>query len=160
MTRTRLIALITAVALPLAIAIPVLASHADDGKSRALPLAATLRGAAETPPVESDANGNMVFYIDVQAHSICFDLTTGIAEGAVTGLHIHRAPAGTAGGVVVALQGADFSGPVWYQQCSTSLERRLLAEMVRHPVRFYVNLHTAAHPGGELRGQLGYLKQR
>ena len=138
----------------------MLASHADDGKSRALPLPATLRGAAETPPVESDANENIVFYIDLQAHSSCFDLTTGIAAADVTGLHIHRAPAGAGGGVVVALQGADFSGPVWYQQCSTSIARPLVAEIVRHPVRFYENLHTAAQPGGELRGQLGYLKKR
>ena len=111
MTRSRFITLFTALAVSLAITIPVLASHADDGRSRVQPLAATMRGAAEVPPVDTDATGNIMFYIDVRAHSICFDLTTGIPAADVTGLHIHRAAPGANGPIVVFLQGADFTGP-------------------------------------------------
>ena len=160
MTRSRFITLFTALAASLAITIPVLASHADDGRSRVQPLAATMRGAAEVPPVDSDATGNIMFYVDVKAHSLCFELTTGIPAGDVTGLHIHRAAAGENGGIAVFLQGDDFTGPSWYHQCSASVERPLLNEIAKKPGRFYANLHTAANPGGELRGQLGHLKVR
>lgn len=79
--------------------------------------------------------------------------------------HIHLAPAGVNGGVVVplftgakpgvfsgvlaegAITAANLGGPLLGMPL-----RSLLAEM--EAGNTYVNVHTTAHPGGEIRGQI------
>ena len=40
-----------------------------------------------------------------------------------------------------------------------SVQDKLLSELLRHPERFYVNLHTSAFPNGSTRGQLKVQKR-
>ena len=69
-----------------------------------------------------------------------------IPVGSATGHHIHDGVAGVNGPVVVNFSAA-YSGTVVVTPTQAAL-------IIADPARFYVNLHTAAFPGGELRGQL------
>ena len=64
----------------------------------------------------------------------------------LTGAHIHEAPAGIAGPIIV-----DFSG----QLNGTGLADLNLADVLANPTNHYVNLHNADFPAGAIRGQLG-----
>jgi len=69
--------------------------------------------------------------------------------------HIHKAPAGTNGGIVVDF----FNLPVGQQGpltgCTTAvLTRALLLDIIQHPSEYYLNLHNEFFPAGAVRGQL------
>lgn len=70
-----------------------------------------------------------------------------------TGAHIHQAPAGSNGDVVVPL--STTVGPLGaIVGCRTGLDEELVQNILTTPSDIYVNLHTEEHPGGALRGQL------
>lgn len=64
--------------------------------------------------------------------------------------HIHRGRKGVNGPVVVDLSGAVTGG----DRCTTGVRKRLIARIIDHPRRFYVNVHTTTYPDGAIRGQL------
>ncbi|QDP18858.1 CHRD domain-containing protein [Sphingomonas xanthus] len=114
-------------------------------------LNAELTGAAEVPnPGDADGSGSASVTVNPGQKRVCYELeVTGIA--AATAAHIHEAPAGTAGGVVVTLEApadGDSSGCV-------EVSRELALEILKRPADYYVNVHNAEFPGGALRGQLG-----
>ena len=124
--------------------------------------AATLEGAQEAPaPQATPATGAVSLTYDVATGT--FDIHAhvfNLAPGLVTGYHIHRAPFGVAGPIVMdlaALFGAgalvpDGSGGFTFDALGVSLpgvnEAALLGGIT------YFNVHTAAAPGGLIRGQL------
>jgi hypothetical protein len=65
-------------------------------------------------------------------------------------MHIHKGPAGTPGGVLFGLGVAPFSSPVNFasQALTVGQEDSLLNNL------YYLNIHSAAFPGGEIRGQI------
>ncbi|MEO7960611.1 MAG: CHRD domain-containing protein, partial [Ginsengibacter sp.] len=65
--------------------------------------------------------------------------------------HIHRAPAGVAGPVIIALT-APTSGTS--SGTITGIDPDLLKAIIQHPEEYYVNVHNAMYPGGAARGQL------
>ncbi len=65
----------------------------------------------------------------------------------MTGAHIHEAPAGVAGPIVVPLSPPVGDGCV-------PASRELIKEIRKNPESFYVNVHTAGRPAGAIRGQL------
>jgi uncharacterized protein (TIGR03437 family) len=99
------------------------------------------------------------------AHAI-FDVNyRGFPEGTVfTGLHIHRGAAGTNGPVTIdsGLRGqvaADASGNgVLHYENEVDLNRAGALDtvnlLINNPSQTYMNLHTAAFPGGAARGQM------
>ncbi|MBN6056541.1 CHRD domain-containing protein, partial [Nonomuraea sp. RK-328] len=76
--------------------------------------------------------------------------------GAPVGAHIHRAPKGRNGPVVVPFFAADkglpagVNGVAGSATTSAAVARRIW----NNPKNWYVNLHTARFPGGAVRGQL------
>jgi CHRD domain len=70
--------------------------------------------------------------------------------------HIHQAPVGTAGGIVVPL----FAGPATTQShikldgSATPIAGTTGAAICQNPSAYYVNFHTTAFPAGAIRGQL------
>ncbi|MDA1004155.1 MAG: CHRD domain-containing protein [Chloroflexi bacterium] len=74
---------------------------------------------------------------------VCWEITTAdIAP--VLAAHIHKAPAGVNGGVVVPL--SPTSGCV-------SVAQALIKAIMQDPGAYYVNVHNSVFPGGALRGQ-------
>jgi hypothetical protein len=95
---------------------------------------------------QGDADGFGVAKIVIDTSDFTIDwefLVVGIAMP-LTGAHIHNAPAGIEGGVVV-----DFSA----QLSGTGLSDVNLEDVVGNPSNFYVNLHNADFPAGAIRGQ-------
>jgi len=140
-----------------------LAAHGQSGKGK---LGATLKGSNETPAVDTKATGTATF--TVSATSVEYKITASGLSGNATGAHIHIGPTTAAGPVVVPFpadaikNGAD--GSVTISGTFTSAEVKpqtkpplksldeLLTQM--RAGNTYVNIHTAAHPGGEIRGQI------
>lgn len=107
---------------------------------------ATLTGANEVPPSGSAATGTTFVTVNAATGVVTWNTVSSIAQASATGHHIHRGAAGTNGPVVVNFSGV-YTGTV-------NAGTTLAAEIVGNPTNFYVNLHTAAFPGGEIRAQL------
>ncbi|MEX1018156.1 MAG: CHRD domain-containing protein, partial [Litorilinea sp.] len=115
-------------------------------------LAATLAGAHEVPPVETDALGRVVAALEADARTFSLRAhVTGLPQ--VQAAHIHRAPAGQNGGVIFDLLAdggmLNSATPLTY---TTQFTLGQALEMVAG--NYYVNAHTTAFAGGEVRGQL------
>lgn len=129
-----------------------LAQPASDGGRK---FTTELTGEAEVDstgaPNQGDLDGTGTASVTVNPgqQRICFEITVdGIA--APTRGHIHRAPAGSNGAVVVGFfeaEAVDLDGCV-------ATTRALAIEIIQHPERFYVNVHNGEFPAGALRGQL------
>lgn len=113
---------------------------------------ATLTGAAEVPgPGASNASGSAVVAVDTTANRACvlFNLTGVDLPAAMA--HLHSGAVGVAGPVVVPLV-----APIAAISASCALGTpAVLAAIIASPIGHYANVHTAALPGGAVRGQLG-----
>jgi hypothetical protein len=114
------------------------------------PLSTTMTGAEEAPgPGDPDGSGEAVFTLNHGQGQICFQLTVSDIAPA-TAAHIHEAPPGEPGPVVVGLTpptGGSSSGCV-------TVDRELIKDIIQHPEEYYVNVHNEPFPGGAVRGQL------
>lgn len=109
---------------------------------------ALLTGGAEVPPVDSAGVGMGAVFVDHDAGALCWSLiASGIGEA--TGAHIHEAPVGVNGGVVVFFD--PFEG---FDAGCQFLDADTLEHLTADWSGFYINVHTGAVPSGELRGQL------
>jgi len=112
----------------------------------------TMTGAAEAPgPGDPDGTGNAKLTLSIDQQLVCFELTVSNIALPATGAHIHKAPAGSPGPIVVPLVPPDASGSS--KEC-VSADRQLIRDIVRHPREYYVNVHTADFQPGAVRGQL------
>jgi hypothetical protein len=125
---------------------------AEDGGR---PLATTLTGVEEAPgPGDADASGQADLRLNQGQGRICFDLSWEDIDGTVFAAHIHEAPAGAAGPIVVALFEGTFAGTDSISDC-VPVERSLVKDIRKHPADHYVNVHSLpGFPAGAIRGQL------
>lgn len=140
----RLRIVFVALAATLMIASPVLA---EDGGRK---LEASLTGAAEAPgPGDPDGSGSALITVNHGQAQVCWELSVMGIEPA-TAAHIHFAPVGVPGGVVVPLSpptSGSSSGCV-------NVDPDLAKAILKNPEAYYVNVHNADFPAGALRGQL------
>ena len=109
-----------------------------------------MTGAAEAPgPGDPDGSGTAVFRLNHGQGEICYELTVSDIEPA-TAAHIHIAPVGEPGPVVVPLA-APTSGS---SSGCVDVDRALIKAIIQNPEAYYVNVHNAPFPGGAVRGQL------
>ena len=106
-----------------------------------------------TGDVESDGSGTGAFTLTDAG--LLFRVTVDGLTGDITNAHFHRAPAGEDGGVVRGIM-ADFAGNtasgVWTPDDDEPLTDELIRDLFAG--NLYVNIHTEAHSGGEIRGQV------
>ncbi len=114
--------------------------------AQAVSLTATLRGSNEVLPNASLNTGTTVVNVEPGTGVLTWSTSTTIPAASVTGHHIHTGVAGVNGAVVVNFGGV-YNG-------SIIISTTLAAQIATQPGSFYVNLHTAAFPGGEIRAQL------
>lgn len=124
-------------------------SACDMPSTDATKLVATLSPASEVPPINSKASGDADVKIDVKNYKLSWTIKHADLSGAVTGAHFHGpAIAGVNADVVVPING-DLSSPI---KGEATLTAEQAAELLEG--KWYINLHTAAHPDGEIRGQV------
>jgi hypothetical protein len=110
---------------------------------------ATLDGKAEVPPNTSAGTGTADIDYDAASKKLSWKVTYSGLSGPATAAHFHGpAEAGKNSGVAVAIPNAT-SSPV---EGSATLTDAQAADLVAG--KYYVNIHTAANPGGEIRGQV------
>ncbi len=124
-----------------------------------------LSGSDVVPPVQTSASGQATFTIDLTALGISYKLeVTDLVDA--TAAHIHLGAKGQNGPVVVPL----FNGPAKSGSFTGVLAEGTItpADMVgdlqgkglpdllalMQSAGLYVNVHTKAHPDGEIRGQI------
>jgi hypothetical protein len=115
------------------------------------PFSTTLTGAAEVPPGDPDGSGTARLTLNPGQGEVCFDITVSNITLPATGAHIHEAPAGVAGPIVIPLAAPDATG---HSSGCVSADREEIMEIIQHPEDYYVNVHNADFPAGAVRGQL------
>jgi hypothetical protein len=117
------------------------------------PRVATMSGANEVPPADPDGSGFATITLNVGQGTVCWDYTIADIAQPTTGAHIHAAPAGVNGGVVVPLREGN-TGPWPLSGCRENVDPALIQAIIDFPERYYVNVHNSEFPGGAIRGQL------
>jgi hypothetical protein len=121
------------------------------------PLTTALTGAAERPgPGDPDASGTASITLNHGQGEVCFALSWEDIDGTVSDAHIHQAPAGTPGPIVVPLfVGASFASTGSTSGCISGVSEDLIKDIRHDPAEYYVNIHSTVFPAGAIRGQLG-----
>jgi len=144
--------MLVAVTLGAAVAWPAPAAASANSASAKDVSVAILRGENEpNTGGDPDAVGVALFGIHTDTGQICFLVAHVKVDGNIVAAHIHRAPAGVNGPVVVP-----FTAPVEHitKGCVTAAPA-LATEIAANPRNFYYNIHSNLLPGGAIRGQLG-----
>jgi CHRD domain len=138
---------------------------------------ADLSGFEEVPAISTDGEGTFRARIAVGADEISYELSYSGLSGDVQQSHIHLGQQGVNGGISVFLCSNLGNGPEGTQACPGPREGNVSGtiapddvigptaqgiaageydELVRaiRAGATYVNVHTVAHPGGEIRKQL------
>jgi hypothetical protein len=132
----------------IAIGLLVTALAWSSGQAATVTYKGTLSGAAEVPPVTSKGTGSAVVTVDPATKAISWTVTYSGLSGPATAAHIHcGAAAGANAGVAVK-----FDNPASPITGAGSLTDAQLADM--QAGKCYVNVHTDANKGGEIRAQL------
>lgn len=159
----RLLALAIAAALALVVALP---AGAGSGRH----FNAHLTGGQEVVPVDTNAQGQATFKLSKDGESIEYKLIAANIDNVLMA-HIHLAPAGANGNIVVWLypdapppqliegtfNGVLAQGVITADDLVNDLAGQDLDALVDAMLagNTYVNVHTIANPGGEIRGQIG-----
>ncbi len=112
-------------------------------------ITAQLSGASEVPPNSSEGTGALDANYDDRTRVLSWRITYSGLTGSVTSAHFHGpALPGDNAGPVVPITGK-LTSPIIGK---ATLKVEQVAELMNG--KWYLNLHTEAHPGGEVRGQV------
>lgn len=119
------------------------------GPAFAEKMKATLDGKSEVPPNTSAGTGTADVDYDAATKKLSWKLSYSGLTGPATAAHFHGpAEPGKNAGVAVAISNATTSPT----EGSATLTDAQAADLLAG--KYYVNVHTAANPGGEIRGQV------
>ena len=162
MSERRLVPVLLTIGLLAAIG-GIAANSGDDDRE----FKAVLTGANEVPPVPTAASGKAEFEVNRDQTKIKFELKIRNATNILgaAGAHIHCGEEGVNGPVVVFLAGpvgGGFDGKVEIEATLTDANivntacGATIAALVQSMMdgNTYVNAHSPAFPGGEIRGQI------
>jgi hypothetical protein len=117
---------------------------------------ARLSGRNEVPKTESKGTGKLDATFDTQTKAFNYTLTFDGLTGPATVAHIHGpATRKDNAGVVAPLGDKSPTSPITGTVTLTDDQAKALASS-----KLYVNVHTAANPGGEIRGQISSMHAR
>jgi len=111
-------------------------------------LRADLKGSNEVPPNTSPASGTAEATLDTTTRQLSYTITYKDLSGPALGAHFHGpVEAGKNAGIVLPFK--TVQSPI---QGSATLTDEQVTDLLAG--KWYANIHTAANPGGELRGQM------
>ena len=120
--------------------------------------AADLKGTNEVPPNSSSAIGSAFVTVDTVNKTLTFEVTTsGIASPQLSHIHGPNGPPGTNAGVIINFATSASQIPNGRAKGSIDISTLSAANfdaLVNSPQNLYVNVHSSAFGGGEIRGQL------
>lgn len=146
MRTTRLGAVLgTAALLGLSTAGPALAQDTT--------ISASGSGAQEVPgPGEDGSTVDGTFAFDPDANTITYTVTVAGNAEPVAAAHLHEAPSGEAGDIVVTLDAE--AANAGSEATVTVEDPELVAEIIADPADYYLNVHSESFPAGFARAQL------
>jgi hypothetical protein len=112
-------------------------------------LSTQLRAANEVPPNASQATGTVDAVLNTDTNLLRWKVSYTGLSGPITGAHFHGPAAVGANAGVVLPWPSPVTSPM---EGRATLTPAQVAELVAG--RWYANIHTAANPGGEIRGQM------
>ncbi|QHT69570.1 CHRD domain-containing protein [Rhodocytophaga rosea] len=126
---------------------------------------AKLTGSEEVPPVTTTASGDATYKFNPAVTELTFKVKLSSIEN-VKFAHIHLAPKGVNGGVVVTLKHERVDGPVNGDYAEGKITAADLSGNLKGgPLSIlkaaidngytYTNVHSDKYPAGEIRGQIG-----
>jgi len=139
---------------------------------QSIPFRANLSTANEVPPLDLVATGSATVWVHATRNAsgviteayVDFNVDYNFPGPiTITGLHVHRGIRGQNGPVVLnsgvgSSEPADATGKAGMVRQSMRLNSEAaisaINDMIANPNNFYVNFHTAADPGGAIRGQV------
>lgn len=111
---------------------------------------ARLSGRSEVPKTDSKGTGRLNATFDPQTKVFSYTLTFNELSGPATAAHIHGPATKTqTAGVLDPLGDKNPTSPITGTVTFTDDQAKMLRSR-----KLYVNVHTAADPGGEIRGQI------
>ena len=127
-----------------------LVAYGDNGGRK---FTLVLTGAEEAPgPGDPDGIGFATLRLNPGTGQVCFIIRVENITLPATGAHIHEAPAGSPGPIVIGLTAPDETGT---SSGCVDAEREEILEIIRNPEDYYINVHTLPDFGpGAVRAQL------
>ncbi len=125
------------------------------GGSTSVRFTTTLSGNAEVPPVDSNGTGTGTFELSADESSLSYNITARGLSGPVTGAHFHFSATGAAGSGGVLFEITDSIEEINGESTLDGTWPLTAEDVVNLRINYvYVNLHTEANPGGEIRGNV------
>jgi hypothetical protein len=158
--------LATILALAVSLSVLLTLSIAGEAYAVSYPYEGELSGQNEVPPVQSSATGKAEFTIPANGTMKYRVNVTGISNASMA--HIHMAKAGENGEVIADLlrtptskdkdtaYGMIFRGNLTDTSIKGPMQGKTIDDLAAamDSGETYVNVHTTAHPDGEIRGQV------
>jgi CHRD domain-containing protein len=128
-------------------------STGRSGKALAAVMTGTKELKKNNRPGGGQAGARGGFTAVIRGTQVCYGLSvSGI--GKPLAAHIHKAPRNRSGDIVLPLTSIPTSGNPGSAAACVTAPRSLARDLLKHPSRYYVNVHTQRFPAGAIRGQL------
>ena len=130
-----------------------------DGPITFTTLTGNLSGTQEVPAVVTAATGTATLVYDSITSTFSLNISvTGLTVGDITAFHLHLAPIGQNGAIVVDLSGGGMffadvgGGTITSQGAGIPYPANQAVALLNGGA--YLNIHTTAYPTGEIRAQM------
>lgn len=132
------------------VAVSALAFVSIAAHAATINLKADLKASAEVPPKDSAGTGTLTATLDTESNEFKYHVEFSGLTGAVVAAHFHGPAAeGANGKPQVPIKSSPIASPIDGKATLTPDQAKDLTDG-----KWYFNLHTAANPGGEVRGQI------
>ena len=127
-------------------------AHSYNALAYRVPSFTFLKGENEVPgPGDPDAVGYAKVQLKPNKNEVCVNMRVFNLDPKAAAAHIHNAPTGESGPVVVTLPTPNERG---IARGCVEVSEELVMNLAEKPADYYINVHNEAYPAGAVRGQL------